>query len=334
MSQYSRLFSIVIPNFNGEEFIDECMRSILASHYSDFEVIVIDNNSTDASLSKLNEFTYDKRVTVIPLTKNIHYAPSNNLGIARSKGEFLLFLNNDTIIDVDCLDEILKIFNHFSNVDALQCLLLNMSDHRMQPLGGGLDYSGRLLPIAYLWNNNSILKDQKRLFWGTGAALAIRRSALERVNGFDPDLPTDEVDLCWRINLGGGKIVLAPKAVVYHFGSASFGNELNSKRVYYAELSMLTALIRNFDLWSLSYAFLYFTLSLPMTVALDIIIRRRPVVLLNRVTAYYRVLAGLRKTLSQRLFVQKRIRKVSDGQIRGLMVPPNPMFYMRHSKKA
>lgn len=71
-----------------------------------------------------------------------------------------------------------------------------------------------------------------------------------------------------------------------------------------------------------------------MTVALDIIIRRRPDVLLNRVTAYYHVLAGLRKTLSQRLFVQKRIRKVSDGQIRGLMVPPNPMFYMRHSKKA
>jgi len=310
------------------------MKSILVSHYSSFEVIVIDNNSEDASLSKLDHFKYDKRVAVIPLTKNINFAPANNLGIARSKGEFLLFLNNDTTIDVNCLDEVLKIFSNFSDVDALQCLLLNMSDHQMQPLGGGLDYSGRLLPITYLWSNNRVLREQKRLFWGTGAALVVRRSALERVNGFDPDLPTDEVDLCWRINLGGGKIVLAPKAVVNHFGSASFGKELSAKRLYYAELSMLTAMIRNFDLWSLSNALSYFALSLPLTVALDIIIRRRPDVLLNRVTAYSHLLVRLRKILSQRSYVQTKVRKVSDHQIRELMVPPNPLFYMRNSQKA
>jgi GT2 family glycosyltransferase len=333
LNESSCTLSIIIPNFNGEKFINCCLQSILASHYCDFEVMVIDNNSADSSLSKLNQFKHDKRVTVIPLTKNMNYAQANNMGIARSKGKLLLFLNNDTTIEENCLDEISKIFSSFPDIDALQCLLLKMSDKKMQPIGGGLDYSGRLLPITYLWSNNRILKEQRRLFWGTGAALAVRRSVLEKVNGFDPDLPTDEVDLCWRINLGGGKIVLASKAVVNHFGSASFGKELNAKRFYYAELSLLTALIRNFDLWSLSNALLYFALSLPMTFALDLIIRRRPDVLLNRMTAYSHILTRLRKILSQRSFVQTRLRKVGDYQIKGLMVPPNPMFYFRNLQK-
>ena len=310
------------------------MQSILASHNGNFEVLIIDNNSTDSSLTKLDKFTYDRRVTIIPLAENIHYAQANNLGIERSKGEFLLFLNNDTTVDANCLDEILKIFNEFSDIDAVQCLLLNMTNHQMQPLGGGLDYSGRLLPIKYLWNKNNALKEQKRLFWGSGAALVVRRSTLEKVNGFDPGLPTDEVDLCWRINLAGGKIVLAPKAIVYHFGSASFGHDINARRTYYGELACLTGILRNFDLFSLSYALFYFLLTLPLSVGLDLVIRKRPDVFVKRMSAYCTIFTRMPKTLSQRLFVQKNIRKVSDSQIKRLMVHPNPIFYIRNSQKA
>ena len=213
-------------------------------------------------------------------------------------------------------------------------MLLNIDGKEVQFLGGTLDYFGRYLPIQYLWQKNDNLRSEKRLFWGCGAALAIRRAAIERVGGFDPNLPTDEVDLCWRINLNGGKIVLAPRAIVYHYGSASFGSSLNALRVFYSEISLLTSFIRNFELWSVIRAFFFFFSFLPIAFAFDVIVRRRIDVLMCRAKASFHVLRNLSTTFSQRTLVQKKIRKVKESEIRKLMVKPNPMLYLRHSQRA
>lgn len=332
-SQCRNLFSIIIPNFNGENFLHDCLQSIMRSRYAHFEVIVVDNNSTDNSLEILRQFVDQKRIRLLPLEENVHYAKANNIGIKHSKGEFLIFLNNDTKVDENWLEGILGTFTKDKQIDAVQCMVRNMVERETCSKGGTLDYSGRLIPVEYLWQRNANLESERRIFWGTGAALAIRRSALDRVHGFDPNLPTDEVDLCWRINLSGGKIELAPKAIVYHYGSASFGNKLNARRVYYGEISMLTALLRNFGLQSLFRALAHFLSFLPMAIILDVIVRRRADVLLSRIEAYFHVLKDMRKILSQRLFVQRRIRRVDDAQIRRLMVKPNPLLYLRHSQK-
>lgn len=310
------------------------MESILACKYTNFEVIIIDNNSTDNSLSIIREFLRDKRIKLIPLKSNIHYAPANNLGIRYSKGDLIVFLNNDTRVDLNWLSELEKVFDADGEVAAAQCILPAMIGHGKASLGGTLDYSGRLIPIEHLWQKRSDLKLAKRIFWGIGAALVIRRSILEKVNAFDPDLPTDEVDICWRINLNGGKIVVAPTAIVYHFGSGSWCSRLSAERMYYAEISMLTALFRNFAFQSLFKALFYWLSFLPFAIILDIAVRKRADVLLFRFKAYFHVFRKLRKVFSQRLFVQKSIRKVSDNEIRTLMLKPNPLLYLSYSQRS
>jgi hypothetical protein len=305
----------------------------MRSRYRFFEVIVVDNNSTDRSLEILRHFRNSETIKLVLLRRNVHFARANNIGIHQSKGKFLVFLNNDTKVDEAWLDEILSTFNKNDKIAAVQCMVLSMAGRDANSKGGTLDYSGRLLPVDCLWQTDPSLESERRIFWGTGAALVIRKSILDSVGAFDPSLPTDEVDLCWRINLSGGKIVLAPTAKVYHYGSASFGSKLNSQRLYYAEISMLTAVLRNFDRSSLLHAIYYFTSFLPMAAASDIIIRRRVDVLLFRLMAYFHILGSLRKIFSQRRFVQNRIRKVHDTEIKRLMVKPNPLLYYKHFQK-
>lgn len=328
-----KLFSIIIPNYNGEKFLEKCVGSILSSSYGNFELIIIDNNSSDNSLKILNNFAKDKRVKIIPLSQNVGFAPANNIGIKRSKGEFLVFINNDTYVDAKWLSELIKIFTLDENVAAIQCMLLNMVSSGVYSMGGSLDYSGRLIPVEYLWANSPSLKAQNRILWGCGAALSVRRSTIKKTGGFDVKLPNDEVDLCWRINLQGGKILLAPKSIVYHYGSGSFGNTLNAKRIYHAERSLLTACYRNFDLWSFLVALVYFMAFLPMAFAQDILIRKRSDIVLNRIKAYFHVLLNLREINSQRNYVQSNIRQVKDDAIKILMIKPDPLLLFKNSQR-
>lgn len=326
------MFSIIVPNYNGEDFLEKCLGSILSTIYSDFELIVVDNNSSDNSMKILNHFAEDKRVKIVTLGKNVGYGPANNIGIKHSKGEFLVFINNDTSVHPFWLSEIYRSFSSDKSVAAVQCMLLNMTSPGVYSLGGSLDYSGRLVPIECVWDISPWLKTQHRIFWGSGAALSIRRSILEKIGGFDPELPNDEVDICWRINLSGGKILLSPNAVVYHYGSGSFGTELNAKRTYLAERSMLTSSFRNFDLRSFSMAFVYLLSSLPMAFALDILFRRRADIVLSRAEAYFEVLTNLKKINSQRNYVQTSIRNIKDSELKKLMLKPNPWLLLRYSQ--
>lgn len=327
-----KLFSIIIPNFNGEKFLKKCIGSILSSSYPNFELIVIDNNSKDSSLFILNNYANDKRVKIISLKRNIGFGPANNLGTKNSRGEFVVFLNNDTYVDENWLSELLKIFTLDETVAAIQCNLQNMISSGVYSLGGALDYSGRLIPVECLWEVSPTLKAENRLLWGCGAALSIRRAIIDKTGGFDNRLPNDEVDLCWRINLLGGKILRAPKSIVYHYGSGSFGSKLNAKRIYHSERSVITACYRNFSFSSFSSALSYLMAYLLLALAQDIFFRKRSDIVINRIKAYYHFLLDLKDISSQRRYVQNKIRKVSDVEIKKLMIKPNPLMLFRYSQ--
>jgi GT2 family glycosyltransferase len=297
--------------------------SLFLGSYSNFEVIMVDNNSKDASLRILKAYI-DKRLKVIPLKSNIGFAQANNLGIKHSTGDILVFLNNDTKVDTQWLTELHKTFSD-SSVGAAQSMLLKMSGG-VYSLGGSLDYSGRMVPVGCLWVVSPSMKAENQLFWGCGAALAIRSSVIKEIGGFDPKLPNDEVDICWRALLLGQKIVLSSKSVVYHYGSGSFGKKLNPLRVYYSEQSVLTSAFRNFSFKNLVVSFIYKLAYLPLATALDLLVRRRVDVFLKRAKAYVDFLKNLRLLNSQRVFVQLKLRKVPDEAILKLMIKPSPFL--------
>src|SRR5271157_3134470 len=98
------LVSIIIVNFNGKRFLNECLSTVLGSKYPNFEVIFVDNASTDKSLDFVSEvFAKNKFLKIIRNSKNLGFGPGNNVGFEQAKGDYIVFLNNDTSVDSDWL---------------------------------------------------------------------------------------------------------------------------------------------------------------------------------------------------------------------------------------
>jgi GT2 family glycosyltransferase len=327
-STSATLISVIIVNFNGERFIKDCLDSVLKTNYPNFEIIVVDNNSKDNSAKILEGFSVDPRVKIVLLKKNLQYAGGNNVGIKSSKGEYVVFLNFDTVVNQNWLTELNRTFELNERISAVQSLLFRSEGKKFDSLGGTIDYCVKLIPAVHLWSRNEAAKKELRLFYGCGAALAVRRNVLERTGFFDPDLPTDEVDLCWRINLSGGHIVLAPKSIVFHFRSGAFGKKLSKQRVFFAELAASSAILKNYELRNVISVLPYFAFFFMAAAGFDVLVRHDPSIILFRLKAYVQVLQNLRKILQKRFQVQRYIRRVPDVELRGLMIRPNLAYLL------
>ena len=99
------LVSIVIPNWNGKHFLEECLESLKHQTFKDFETILVDNGSTDRSVEFVSE-RYGDFVRLLQHSKNLGVAAGNNTGIRSSRGRFVIFLNNDTVAQPDWLEKL------------------------------------------------------------------------------------------------------------------------------------------------------------------------------------------------------------------------------------
>lgn len=321
------LISVVVVNFNGERFIKNCLDSLLKTDYPNFEIIVVDNNSVDKSVEILDGFRDNPEIKIVLLDYNLHFAGGNNVGATVSKGKYVVFLNNDTEVDQNWLSELAKVFQVDENVSAVQCLLLGFDRKSINNIGGTVDYCAKLVPATYLWAMNKDAANELRLFFGCGAALGVRRSLLEKIGFFDTDLPTDEVDLCWRINLSGGHIVLAPKAIVYHFCGGAFGQALSKQRIFFAETAACYGILKNYEFHNVLFVLPYYVFFFIAAVGVDVLVRHRLDLTLFRLKAYVHVMRNLRVIFQKRAQVQTCIRQVSDAELRKLMVRPNFRYF-------
>lgn len=118
--------SVIIVNYNVKELLEQCINSIFSSSANlNVEIIVVDNNSFDGSIEHLKiKFPNDQRLKLIESPVNLGFAKANNLGAKRAKGEYLLILNPDTILQEDTLDKSLKYYKENSGLGALTCKLI------------------------------------------------------------------------------------------------------------------------------------------------------------------------------------------------------------------
>lgn len=213
--------SVIIVNWNGRRWLKNCLHSLTRQRMP-LEIIVVDNGSSDGSQQ------YIKRafpsVRMVENQENIGFAPANNQGAALSRAEYLLFLNNDTVVTAGALSELVQ-FAKRQNATIVQpkILLLEHPDHfdvvsaHLTPLGF-LQYEG-LREFDF-----GQYDEPKEIFSPKGACMLVKRAAFERVGGFDADFfaYAEETDLAWRILLAGGSAFYDPKAVIYHaVGSTS-----------------------------------------------------------------------------------------------------------------
>lgn len=248
------LVSVIIPHFNGEKILRDCLQSLKKCTYQNFEVIVVDNGSTDEStLLVETEFPH---VKLHKSTKNLGYSGGCNFGFRNTKGKYVVFLNNDTIQESDWLEKLVEFAEQNPKVAALHPKLLYIKDKTLfdysGAAGGEMDFLG--FPFARGRIFFTVEKDEKqydnpkRIFWASGTACFLRREVLNEVGLLDEDffMHMEEIDLCWRINSADYEVWSVPNSVVYHYSGASLGAESWFK-VYLNYRNNILMLLKNYS---------------------------------------------------------------------------------------
>ena len=219
--------SIIIPHHNGEELLFNCLESILNQiSIKDFEIIVIDNGSIDNSADKAKEKF--PSINLLKSETNLGYSGGCNFGAKNAKGEYTIFLNNDTLHTKNWIEELIGFLDKNPQAGAAQPKILNATNKDTFDYAGGAGgYIDKYcFPFVRGRIFNSLEKDSnqyddvKKIFWASGAAFIIRTELLRELNYFDNIYFAymEEIDLCWRLQALGLGIWNVPTSVVYHFG--------------------------------------------------------------------------------------------------------------------
>lgn len=221
------LISIIIVNYNGKEYLLNCLEGVFASTYPDFEVIVVDNGSEDGSVAAAEKM-YGPRPNfkVVALEKNFGPSYARNRGVEVSQGRYIAFLDNDTRPEPSWLEPLVGAMEKDSQIGACQCKILLMDEpEKIDYVGDYISNLGFLVQRAPDGTVDEGQFDQpEEILSAKSAAMAIRREAFDQAGGFDEDyfIYVEETDLGWRVWLSGYKIVFVPQSVVYHkFGTSA-----------------------------------------------------------------------------------------------------------------
>ncbi len=221
------LVSVVITNYNGKKYLEDCLWSILKNNYTNCEIIIVDNASGDGSLEYIDQkFKNDNdKIIVVRLAENFGPSKARNEGVRVAHGKYIAFLDNDTKVHPDWIIEALKLFEKDEQIAALQCKLLLMEEpQKLDSVGEYLGPNGFLVQRTNVHEIDTGQYDQEvDILAAKSAGMFIRKKAFQEINGFDEDyfIFMEETDLGWRLWLAGYKTVFAPKSIVYHLFSTT-----------------------------------------------------------------------------------------------------------------
>jgi GT2 family glycosyltransferase len=235
--------SVVIPSGNGRHLLPGCLDALREQTCRDFEVVVVDNASTDGTTALLRE-RYPE-VRLLELGYNGAFARAVNAGIRATRGEIVVLLNNDTAPEPTWLAELVGALDAAPDAGMAASKML-LWDRRDTLHSAGDFYGLDGVPGSRgVWTRDDGRYDRDRYVFGAcGGAAAYRRSMLGRVGTFDGALVAycEDVDLNLRAQAAGYRCVFAPRARVYHRLSATGGGPLAS---YYCGRNFITVLARD-----------------------------------------------------------------------------------------
>lgn len=242
-------FSIIVLNYNGLDFLKGCLDSIAAQTCRDFELLVVDNASADGSWELARDWCAEHGHTAVRNEANLGYSEGNNVGIRLAKGDWVLVLNNDTVVDPAWLSELLAATEAHPDYDMFASQIRSFDRPEVLDTIGIIVYRdgmsrglGRLEPVERY-------QEPREVFAPSGCAGLYRRSVLEAVGMFPADFFAycEDMDLGMRIRLAGGRCWYVPSAIVYHHYSATSG-KYSAFKAYLVERNHLYLRMRLFPL--------------------------------------------------------------------------------------
>lgn len=244
--------SVVILNYNGLEYLQKFLPTLLKTSYENLEIIIADNGSTDTSLDFLKKQYPD--LQVIRMGKNYGFAGGYNQCLKHIEADYYVLLNSDVEVSPNWIQPVIEQMERDASIGACQPKIISYQDKSVFEYAGGaggwIDAMG--IPFCKGRIFDVLEKDQgqydqiEEIFWASGAAFFIRAQLFHDLDGFDADFfaHVEEIDLCWRIKRAGYKVMTVPSSTVYHFGGGTL-NYNNPKKTYLNFRNSLFMLLKN-----------------------------------------------------------------------------------------
>lgn len=228
----------MILNWNGQNYLEKFLPSLLATAYDNKDIIVADNGSTDGSVSLLQQ--HFPQIKLIRFNENNGFAKGYNIALQNIQADYYAIINSDIEVLPGWLTPIINLLEQDKLNAACQPKLLSYKHRNLfeyaGAAGGWLDSFGYPFARGRVFDICEEDKGQydttERVFWVTGAAMVIRSSVFNEMRGFDEYFfaHQEEIDLCWRMQLAGYKLYCCPSSIVYHVGGGTLprGNSLKT----------------------------------------------------------------------------------------------------------
>ena len=262
MKNISINLSIIIPHFNGTKILTECLESLSKCTYKDLEILVVDNGSTDESIKVVKKKF--SSIEIVSSDINRGYAGGCNFGAKHANGEYILFLNNDTIHQKNWLEPLIKKLDNDENISSVQPKILNFHERQNFDYAGAS--GGHMDIFTYPFSRGRVFDnieedsgqydDSAEIFWASGTAFITRKSIFETVGGFDETLfaHMEEIDYHWRCHLMGHSVWVEPKSVIHHMGGATLAYG-SPEKTYLNHRNSLLLMLTNYSFFVSIYLF-------------------------------------------------------------------------------
>ena len=233
------IVSIIIPHWNGIEILSECIESLIKTNFYSYEIIVVDNASTDGSQSWIKE--NHPTIKLLENDSNYGYAGGCNRGSEIARGKYLVFLNNDTIQDPKWLDFLVEGIEKENDIAAIQPKIMNYYNNKIFDYAGGS--GGAMDILCYPFARGRVFFNQEQdkgqydnpeeCFWASGTAIMVKKDLFILAGKFDEIFfaHMEEIDLCWRLQAMGYKIWVNPSSIVFHKNAVTM--PMYTHRKYY-----------------------------------------------------------------------------------------------------
>lgn len=236
--------SVIVLNWNGKIFLEECFGALQKQSFRDFETILVDNGSSDGSVNFVKQNFPGIKILALP--KNVGFARGNNEGIKVACGEYIALLNNDTKVSPDWLKELYRGITSDPKIGFCASKMIFYSNRgRIDTAGDGYSRCGAPFKRGCRENTDKYAVKEKVFGACAGAAL-YRKSMLDDIGLLDEDffLGFEDSDLSFRAQLAGYECLYVPKAIVLHEGSATIG-KASTAQVYYGQRNLEYVFFKN-----------------------------------------------------------------------------------------
>ncbi|MFV0199871.1 glycosyltransferase family 2 protein [Empedobacter falsenii] len=226
----SILLSVIIVNYNGKDYLDNCIQSIYNQFSTkNIEIIIVDNNSTDQSVAFIKNRYKD--IVLIESKQNLGFGKGNNLGVKNAQGKYILLLNNDTIL-LDKIDDCITYLEDNHDVGVIGINMLNAKKEYLLAAGDfpnvlNLIRFKKLFKSTPEFISGNFSQKYYDVDWLTGSFLMMKKNVYQQINGFDEDyfMYVEDIDICKKIaSINLKRIFIANKSYIHFVG---FNREKN-----------------------------------------------------------------------------------------------------------